>query len=319
MIDELKVFVRAVDLRSISAAARSLRMSPAAASHRILQLENRVNARLLNRTTRSLQPTEEGMIFYEHAIEVLAAVERAESRMASASGTPSGTLCVTAPLGFGRRILAPLVAEFSSRYPKVQVRLRLSDHLLDLLSEAVDVAIRMANPTDSSFIVRKLADCPRVLCASSEYLRRCGRPAEPEDLLKHNCLLLRFPGSKQFRWRLMGGDAPVTLPVSGDFDADDGDVLTEWALQGAGIVMKPYWEVADHLRSGALEVVLPDYPPEPVSLVMLYPHRQFVAAKVKSFVEFMMRARDVIEQPGARTAPQRRDVRRAVAPISAIT
>lgn len=319
MIEELKVFVRAVDLRSISAAARSLRMSPAAASHRILQLENRVSARLLNRTTRSLHPTEEGTIFYEHAVEVLTAVERAESRMASASGTPSGTLCVTAPLGFGRRVLAPLVAEFNSRFPKVQVRLRLSDHLLDLLSEAVDVAIRMANPTDSSFIVRKLADCPRVLCASADYLRRNGRPAEPEDLLKHNCLLLRFPGSKQFRWHLMGRDAPITLPVSGDFDADDGDVLTEWALHGAGIVMKPYWEVAEHLRSGALEVVLPEYPPEPVSLVMLYPHRHLVAAKVKSFVDFMMQSRNLVEPPLARPRPQRQEVQRVVAPLSAVT
>lgn len=319
MIEELKVFVRAVDLRSISAAARSLRMSPAAASHRILQLENRVNARLLNRTTRSLHPTEEGTIFYEHAVEVLTAVERAESRMASASGTPSGALCVTAPLGFGRRVLAPLVAKFNSRFPKVQVRLRLSDHLLDLLSEAVDVAIRMAIPSDSSFIVRKLADCPRVLCASGEYLRRCGRPAEPEDLLKHNCLLLRFPGSKQFRWHLMGRDAPITLPVSGDFDADDGDVLTEWALHGAGIVMKPYWEVAEHLRSGALEVVLPEYPPEPVSLVMLYPHRQLVAAKVKAFVDFMMQSRNLVETPVARTLAQRQTVQRAVAPLSAVT
>lgn len=297
MIDELKIFMRAVDLRSISAAARSLRLSPAAASHRILQLENRVGARLLNRTTRSLQPTEEGQIFYEHAVEVLTAVERAESRMASASGTPSGALRVTAPLGFGRRVLAPLVAEFNSRFPKVQVRLRLSDHLIDLLSEAVDVAIRMAMPTDSSFIVRKLADCPRILCASPEYLQRHGRPSEPEELLTHNCLLLRFPGSKQFRWQLTGRDEPIVLPVSGSFDADDGDVLTEWALQGTGIVMKPYWEVAEHLRSGALEPVLTDYPPEPVNLVMLYPHRQLVSAKVKTFVDFMMQSRNLIEQP----------------------
>ncbi len=299
MIDELKIFMRAVDLRSISAAARSLRLSPAAASHRILQLENRVGARLLNRTTRSLQPTEEGNIFYEHAVEVLAAVERAESRMASTSGSPTGALRVTAPLGFGRRVLAPLVAEFNARFPKVQVRLRLSDHLIDLLSEAVDIAIRMAVPSDSSFIVRKLADCPRILCAAPEYLRRHGRPTEPEDLLQHNCLLLRFPGSKQFRWQLTGRDEPIVLPVSGSFDADDGDVLTEWALQGTGIVMKPYWEVAAHLRSGALEPVLADYPPLPVNLVMLYPHRQLVSAKVKSFVDFMMQAKDVIEQPEA--------------------
>jgi DNA-binding transcriptional LysR family regulator len=297
MLDELKVFMRAVELHSISAAARSLRVTPAAASHRIMQLEARIGARLLNRTTRSLQPTEEGRIFYEHALEIVAAVERAESRMVSVGGTMSGSLRVTAPLGFGRRILAPLMMKFSEQYPSVQVRLRLSDHLLDILSEAVDVAIRMANPEDSSFIIRKLADCPRVLCASPAYLKRYSRPVEPEHLLDHNCLLLRFPGSKQFRWQLTGLGDLISVAVHGNFDADDGDVLTEWALQGIGIVMKPYWEVADYLASGVLELVLPKYPPTPVSLVMLYPHRQLVSVKIKTFVEFMMGAGNLIEQP----------------------
>lgn len=297
MLDEIKVFMRAVDLRSISAAARSLRLTPAAASHRIMQLETRIGARLLNRTTRSLQPTEEGRIFYEHALEIITAVERAESRMASVGGVLSGSLHVTAPLTFGRRILAPMMMQFNERYPNVQVRLRLSDHLIDLLAEAVDVAIRMSIPDDSSFIVRKLADCPRVLCASPKYLQRNGRPVEPEHLLDHNCLLLRFPGSKQFRWYLTGRADPISLAVHGNFDADDGDVLTEWALQGIGIVMKPYWEVADYLASGTLELVLPKYPPTPVNLVMLYPHRQLISAKIKTFVDFMLKSGNLIEQP----------------------
>jgi DNA-binding transcriptional LysR family regulator len=168
VLNEMNVFVRAVELKSISAAARNLRLSAAAASHRILQLEEQVGARLLNRTTRSLQPTEAGKVFYEHAVEVLRAVERAESSVAKASGVPTGTLKVTAPLGFGRTILAPLVSRFHARYPKVDVRLRLSDHNLDLLSESVDLAIRMTDLPDSSFVSRKLADCPRVLCASPE-------------------------------------------------------------------------------------------------------------------------------------------------------
>lgn len=293
----MKVFMRAVDLRSISAAARSLRLTPAAASHRLMQLENRVGARLLNRTTRSLQPTEEGRIFYEHAVDVLAAVERAESRMASVGGVLTGSLHVTAPLTFGRRILAPLMMQFNERFPNVQLRLRLSDHLIDLLSEAVDVAIRMAIPEDSSFIIRKLAECPRVLCASPKYLQRHGSPMAPEDLLDHNCLLLRFPGSKQFRWHLTGRADPISLAVQGNFDADDGEVLTEWALQGIGIVMKPYWEVADHLASGALQPVLVKYPPMPVNLVMLYPHRQLISAKLKTFVDFMMQLENLIQQP----------------------
>jgi len=284
----MKVFVRAVELKSISAAARNLRLSAAAASHRILQLEEHVGVRLLNRTTRSLQPTEAGCIFYEHALNVLEAVERAESSMAMASGVPTGQLRVAAPLGFGRRLLAPLVSEFHALHPKVEMRLRLSDHAVDILSEAVDVAIRMSALPDSSFISRKLADCPRVLCASPSYLERHGAPERPEDLLSHNCLLLRFPGSTEFRWTLATPEGSMTLPVTGKMDADDGDVLTEWTLQGEGIMLKPYWEVADHLREGRLQVVLPAFPPEPVSLMMLYPHRHLLPAKVRVFADFLI-------------------------------
>ena len=298
MLNEMKVFVRAVELKSISAAARNLRLSAAAASHRILQLEEHVGVRLLNRTTRSLQPTEAGCIFYEHALNVLEAVERAESSMAMASGVPTGQLRVAAPLGFGRRILAPLVSEFHALHPKVEMRLRLSDHAVDILSESVDVAIRMSALPDSSFISRKLADCPRVLCASPAYLERHGAPQRPEDLLNHNCLLLRFPGSTEFRWTLETPEGPQTLPVSGKFDADDGDVLTEWTLEGVGIMLKPYWEVADYLRDGRLQVVLPDFPPEPVSLVMLYPHRHLLPAKVRVFADFLIeKSRLLIPRP----------------------
>jgi DNA-binding transcriptional LysR family regulator len=298
VLNEMKVFVRAVELKSISAAARNLRLSAAAASHRILQLEEHVGVRLLNRTTRSLQPTEAGCIFYEHALSVLEAVERAESSMAMASGVPTGQLRVAAPLGFGRRILAPLVSEFHALHPKVEMRLRLSDHAVDILSESVDVAIRMSALPDSSFISRKLADCPRVLCASPDYLARHGSPQRPEDLLEHNCLLLRFPGSTEFRWTLDTPDGPQTLPVTGKFDADDGDVLTAWTLQGEGIMLKPYWEVAEHLQEGRLQVVLPDFPPEPVSLVMLYPHRHLLPAKVRVFADFLIeKARLMIPRP----------------------
>jgi DNA-binding transcriptional LysR family regulator len=297
VLNELQIFVRVVELRNISAAARSLRLSPAAASHRILQLENKLGVRLLNRTTRNLQPTEEGYIFYEHALDVLSAIERAESSVAAVGGTPSGSLRITAPLCFGRRVLAPLVAQFTQAYPRVQIRMRLSDHLLDLLGEAIDVAIRMANPTDSSFIVRRLADCPRVLCASPGYIAKHGTPASPDGLLQHNCLMLRFPGSLQSRWTLVGADGPTTLNVTGTLDADDGEVLTEWALAGHGVTLKPWWEVSDHLRSGRLVEILPASPPEPVALVALFPHRQLVAAKVRTFVEYLKQQPALVQTP----------------------
>ncbi len=127
-----------------------------------------------------------------------------------------------------------------------------------------------------------------MLCAAPAYLEAHGHPGVPEDLLAHRCLLLRFAGSQQFRWTLATPDGPVTLPVAGPLDADDGDVLTEWALMGQGIALKPLWEVAAHLRAGRLEPVLPDFPPEPAVLAVLYPHRRLLPAKVKAFADFMV-------------------------------
>ncbi len=287
LLENMQVFVRVVELGSLSAAGRHLRLSPAVVSHRLQQLENHLGARLLNRTTRQVQPTEQGAAYYDACQEVLTALEQAESVIADAGGSPRGHLRVTAPLGFARRVLAPLVPAFVARYPQLSVRLRLSDHLLDLVRESVDVAIRLGVLPDSSLIARKLCDCPRVLCASPAYLGRRGTPERPEDLLTHQCLLLRFPGSQQYRWTLRTPDGPRTLAVSGPMDADDGDVLTDWALAGHGIVLKPRFEIAAQLRSGNLIEVLPDYAPEPASLVIVYPHRRFLPAKVKAFVEFM--------------------------------
>jgi DNA-binding transcriptional LysR family regulator len=288
LVENMQVFVRVVDLGSLSAAGRHMRLSPAVVSHRLQQLEAHLGVRLLNRTTRQVQPTEQGAAFYEAAQAVLTAVAHAESVAADAGGTPHGNLRVTAPLGFARRVLAPLLPRFQERYPQLSIQLRLSDHLLDLLREAVDVAIRLANLPDSSLVARKIADCPRVLCAAPAYLAAHGTPTRPEELLDHQCLLLRFPGSQQFRWNLRTLDGPEPFAVAGRLDADDGDLLTEWALLGQGIILKPWFEVAPLLRAGRLVLVLPDFPPEPVMLAVVYPHRQLLPAKVKAFADFMV-------------------------------
>ena len=288
LLENMQVFVRVVELGSLSAAGRHLRLSPAVVSHRLQQLENHLGVRLLNRTTRQVQPTEQGAAYYEACQDVMAALAHAESVVADAGGTPRGSLRVTAPLGLGRRILAPLVPSFLERYPQLDVRLRLSDHLLDLLREAADVALRLATLTDSSLIARKIIDCPRMLCAAPSYLARNGTPERPEDLLDHQCLLLRFPGSTQYRWTLRTAEGPQTVPVAGRIDADDGDVLTEWARLGQGVVLKPVFEIADDLLPHLLVPVLPQYPPEPVSLSVVYPHRRLLPAKVKTFADFVV-------------------------------
>lgn len=290
LLENIQVFVRVVELGSLSAAGRHLRMSPAVVSHRLQQLEHHLGVRLLNRTTRQVSLTEQGAAFYEAAQTVVAAVEEAESVVADAGGRPRGELKVTAPLGFGRRVVAPLVPAFQARYPDLSVRLRLSDHLLDLLKEGIDLAIRLGVLPDSSLIARKIAEVPRLLCASPDYLDRHGAPQGIEELLAHRCLLLRFPGSQQFRWSLRTADGTVAVPVGGSFDADDGDVLTDWALAGHGIVMKPQFEVAEHLAAGRLVPVLPEHPPEPATLAVVYPHRRLLPAKVKLFADAVIEA-----------------------------
>ena len=287
LLENIRVFIRVVELGSLSAAGRHLRLSPAVVSHRLQQLEQHLGSRLLNRTTRQVSLTEQGQAFLEACGEVVAAVERAEAAVAEGGTTPRGELKVTAPLGLGRRIVAPAVPSFQERYPQIGVRLRLSDHVVDLLKEAVDVGIRLAILEDSSLIARRIASCPRVVCAAPRYLERRGMPLEPADLLEHTCLLLRFPGTPEYRWTLTGPDGPVTLAVAGPRDADDADVLTAWALAGHGLVMKPAYEIADELREGRLVPVLQAFPPEPLTLAVVYPHRRLLPAKVKAFADFI--------------------------------
>jgi DNA-binding transcriptional LysR family regulator len=285
-LDNVRVFVRTVESGSFSAAARRLRMTPAVVSYRIQSLEDSLGSRLFTRTTRSMNLTEAGQVFLEHCREVMAAVERAEASVAAVTGASArGTLHITAPLGLGRQALAPMVARYRALQPNTDVRLRLSDHLLDLVREGVDLAIRMARMEDSSFTLRKIAEIRRVLCASPAYLERRGAPQTPYDLANHDCLLLRFPGSQQYRWTLVHQGDVMTVPISGPLDADDGDVLTQWALDGLGIVLKPLFEVAAHIAAGSLVELLPDAPPQSVTLGILYPSRRMLPPRTKTFMD----------------------------------
>jgi DNA-binding transcriptional LysR family regulator len=283
------LFIRVVEKGSFSSAGRDLRMSAAVVSHRIMTLEKRLGARLFTRTTRSMQLTTSGQLFHEHAVELVETAQRAESSIGDEAGTPRGPIKVTAPLGLGRRLLGPAVLRFSALYSGIDVRIRLSEHLVDLTAEGIDVALRLANFTDSSFILKKVALVSRVVCAAPAYLERSGIPRTIDDLERHACLLLRFPGSRQFRWPFRDSKGKIAqVAVSGRIDADDGDLLTEWALAGQGIVLKPVFEVAEHLARGALVPLLPEHPPEPLTLGVLYPSRQLIPAKIRVFSDFLV-------------------------------
>lgn len=287
-IEDVTIFIRVSDLGNLSAAGREMRVSAAVISNRIARLEKHLGVRLLNRTTRRVNLTPEGEIFYGYCVRILDNVEQAETAIATQRHLPRGPLLVTAPAVFGRMHLVPLVPEFVTRYPDIELRLHLSDRFAELIEEKIDLAIRIAELRNSTAIVRKIADDRRVIVAAPDYLERHGVPEVPEDLLQHNCLLLRFPGSQQFRWTLAGTDGPITLSVSGTMDADNGEAIREWCLAGHGLALKSLWEVADHLRDGRLRVVLSSFPPMAPPIQALYPHGHFLPPRVRALVDFLV-------------------------------
>lgn len=287
--ENIRTFVRVYELGSMSAAGRDLRISPAVTSSRISQLEGHLGVRLFQRTTRNLTPTEQGRAFYGGAKTVLEAVEDAESEVVEMTDNLRGSLSVAAPLGVGRRLLAPHVPDFVKSYPEVSVRLRLTDRKVDLTTEGLDLAFFLGKPEDSSLRIRNIADCQRVLCAAPSYVARRGNPADGDALVadKHECLNLRFPGAPEFQWLLQTADGPQRFRVTGHFESDDGDVLIDWALAGHGIALKPVFEVAAHLKSGALVTVAQATPPMPIQMACLFTHRRFQDPKTRLFLEFM--------------------------------
>ena len=246
--------------------------------------------RLFQRTTRMLNPTEQGVMFYAGACKILEAVDEAEAEITSVTQTPRGSLHVAAPLGMGQRLIAPAVPEFKALYPLIRTRLRLSDRKLDLAAEGLDAAFFLGVPEDSSLRIRKIADCERVLCASPDYIARKGTPGSSEDLKSdaHDCLNLRYAGAPEFQWPLQTSEGVRRIAVSGPFESDHGDVLTQWALDGHGIILKPLFEVADHLQAKRLVPVLENEPPVPIQMACLYAHRRRQDPKTRLLIDFMV-------------------------------
>ncbi len=289
-LDNIRTFVRVYELGSMSAAGRDLRVSPAVTSSRISQLEMHLSVRLFQRTTRSLTPTEQGKAFYSGACEILESVENAEAQVVNITENPKGALYVSAPLGVGRRLIAPEVPSFLEKYPEVNVRLRSTDRKVDLTTEGLDLAFFLGQPEDSNLSMRKIADVPRVLCASPDYIAAHGNPANGDAILadRHECLNLRFPGATEFQWRLVTPNGPKKYRVTGRYESDDGDVLTNWALSGNGIALKPIFEVADHIRDGRLVPVATDTPPEPIQMACLFTHRRRQDPKTRLFMDHVI-------------------------------
>ena len=286
--DDLVLFVRVAELRSLTAAGRDLRLTPAVVSARLIRLEKKLGMRLLNRTTRQVDLTPDGHSFLEHSLKILEAVDRAQSAIALNRDSPAGSLKVSAPVSFSRLHLAPAVARFTEAHPNLQLQLVATDRFDDFFHEQIDLLIRVAELKDSNMVARRIATSRRVLCASPQYLAKAGEPKTPKDLAKHNCLLLRFPGSQQWRWTLVYPNGrPETLSLSGTMDSDNSDILTSWCLAGHGIAMKDMFEVAPYLKDGRLVEVMREYPPVSYPIMALYPHSQYLPPRVRLFIDFL--------------------------------
>jgi DNA-binding transcriptional LysR family regulator len=287
-VGDLILFMRVLDQGSISAAARSLDLSVAVASQRLKRLEHDLGVRLLHRTTRRLHPTPEGLALAEQGRSLVEDLELLTSGLRQGAADVAGTLRVTASASFGRQYVSPLLPAFMARYPRIRLSVNLTDELQDLVSAGYDLAIRIGALHDSRLVARKLAVNRRVLCASPDYLRRYGAPRTPEDLAKHECVMLVGSAGRQDVWRLHDAQGQLhTARVTGRLESSLGELLRDAALAGLGIAQHSTWHVCDDLRAGRLQVVLPEYSIPDTGIYAVMPQRRLVPLRVRAFVDFM--------------------------------
>ncbi|MGB7478999.1 MAG: LysR family transcriptional regulator [Burkholderiaceae bacterium] len=286
---QLATFVDVATKGSLSASARAEGVAPAVIGRRLDALETRLGVKLLQRTTRKLMLTNEGTAFLEDCQRILADLENAEAAVSERSVKASGHLSVSAPAGFGRQHVAPLVPSFLAEHRDVTLTLNLNDRVVDLLGEGVDVAIRIAALTDSSMIGVKLADNKRVVVAAPDYLRRHGVPASLDDLARHNCLAIGSEGSQR-GWTFRQNGKNVTLKVAGNMECNDGAVLHDWALAGKGLAWRSMWEVGAALESGRLVTVLDEFAAPGNDIYAVFAQRRYLPLRIRAFVDFLRRA-----------------------------
>ena len=283
------MFLRVLDLGSITAAAHSLDLSVAVASQRLKRLERELGVRLLHRTTRRLHPTPEGVALAERGRVLVEDLESLGAGLREAATEIAGTLRVTLSASFGRQHVSPLLPKFLARHPKLRLSVHLSDQVVDLVSEGFDLAIRLGAMEESQLVARRIAANRRVLCASPDYLRRRGQLKVPRDLQDHECLLLFGSSGRQDVWRLhdaQGKEMPVR--VQGRFESNLGELLRDASVAGEGIAIHSLWHVADDLRTGRLQVVLPDFPLATTAISAVMPQRRQVPPRVRAFVDFLV-------------------------------
>ncbi|MDK4704165.1 LysR family transcriptional regulator [Rhizobium sp. CNPSo 4062] len=283
-LGDLEIFASVVATGSMSLTGRALGFSPAVISKRIKRLEDRLGTRLLQRTTRQISLTEAGQGFYDRVLAILAGLEEAEAYIAGRSSQMHGTLKISAPTSFGRLHIAPHLKSFMQAHPELALNLVLSDEFVDIVGGGFDLAIRIAELTDSSLVARRLAPVRRVLCASPAYIDAHGMPEDIDDLRRHICL----PAHNLDPWRLEGPKGSLIFRPEGRLITNSSEVVREAVIAGLGIALRSTWDIGPELRDGRLVQVLPAYEgSHNVTLSAVYPSRQFLPAKVRVFIDFL--------------------------------
>lgn len=287
---EMRAFVAVVDQGSFVAAAETLKSSKAAVSRHVAELERRLGVRLLNRTTRKLSLTDEGSVFHARCVDLLNALEEAETELHSRSGEASGQLRISAPVTFGNTHLAPLWGAFLEQHPRLSLDISLSDRTVDLVDEGIDLAIRISRSLHPTFIARQLATTRMVLCATPAYLARHGSPTRPADLEKHEVVGYTYWSSKD-EWEFKAPDGTVeTVRTRPRLYANSGDTCVAVALEHKGIVMQPDFLVHDALRSGALKEIMPGYQAVELGIFAVYASRRQLPLKLRYLIDFLVEA-----------------------------
>ncbi len=286
---EMMIFARCVEEGSFSAAARAMDMTPSAVSKQIRRLEDRLGARLFNRTTRRINLTDVGRDFYERCARIIAEIEEAEEVVTSLQDTVRGTLRVAATAAFARGEILPRINAFLERYPDLSLEMQLTDRMLDLVEQGIDVAVMLQEQvTDPSLVARKLANNRRIVVASPDYIANHGAPQTPDDLYRHNCLSL-YNVSRFNDWEFeMPDGRRQTVHVQGNFRANTAGALYEACLVGVGLARLSTWLVAPRLRDGTLVELLPDYAQEASAYYVLFPQGRHMSRKVRAFVDFLV-------------------------------
>ncbi len=285
---DLEVFVRTADTGSLSAAARGLGLTPAAASIALKRLETRLGIRLLARSTRSMRLTEEGKRYLDSVREALAALAEGEQALKHHSQGLTGLLQLAAPSDFGRNVVLGWLDEFKAEHPNIRLQLLLNDSNADLFRDTVDIALRFGVPRDSSLVALPVVPGhQRIACASPEYLARHGIPTTPAQLAQHNTLRYMRQGRANSTWFFRQGSELQEVNVTGDYLSDDGEIVRRWALAGHGIAYKANLDIARDLKAGRLVHLLPDWQGEPTPFNLMCPHRLQVSERVKVLHRFL--------------------------------